>query len=223
LLEIGTGWGGFAIYAATHYGCHVTTTTISKEQYQHTQARIQALGLEDKITLLEQDYRKLTGQYDRLVSIEMIEAVGYDFIGTFMKQCSQLLKPEGMALIQAIIRPDQNYDKNYKEVDFIKKYIFPGGCLVSTEFLLRQSAKQTDLRLYDLDDRGIDYAKTLHAWNDRFQAKRDQVKQQGFSEDFCRMWAYYFSYCEAAFLERYISLLQLTFTKPYYGLEDTQA
>jgi cyclopropane-fatty-acyl-phospholipid synthase len=222
LIEIGTGWGGFAIYAATHYGCHVTTTTISKEQYQHTQARIQALGLEDKITLLEQDYRTLTGQYDRLVSIEMIEAVGYDFIGTFMNQCSQLLKPNGMALIQAIIRPDQNYDNNYKEVDFIKKYIFPGGCLVSTEFLLRQSAKQTDLRLYHLNDIGIDYAQTLNAWNKRFFAQQAQVHQQGFNEDFCRMWAYYFAYCEAAFLERYISAVQLTFTKPYYGIDTAE-
>jgi cyclopropane-fatty-acyl-phospholipid synthase len=218
LIEIGTGWGGFAIYAATHYGCHVTTTTISQEQHQYTQTRIQALGLQDKITLLKQDYRILTGQYDRLVSIEMIEAVGYEFIGTFMKQCGALLKPDGMALIQAIIRPDQNYDKIYKEVDFIKKYIFPGGCLVSTEFLLRQSAKDTDLRLFDLKDMGMDYTKTLKAWRERFLSRRTEIKSQGFNEDFCRMWEYYFAYCEAGFLERYISVVQLAFTKPYYGL-----
>jgi cyclopropane-fatty-acyl-phospholipid synthase len=218
LVEIGSGWGGFAIYAAQHYGCHVTTTTISEEQYQFAKLKITELGLTDRITLLKQDYRTLTGQFDRLVSIEMIEAVGYDFIPTFMRRCSDLLKPDGKALIQAITRPDQNYHKVYKEVDFIKKYIFPGGCLVSTLFLLEEAAKHTDLRLFNLKDMGYDYAKTLNAWHQNFMAQLPAVKALGFIEEFMRMWQFYFAYCEAGFLERYISVVQLVLVKPYYDL-----
>ncbi len=218
LLEIGSGWGGFAIYAAQHYGCHVTTTTISEEQYQFAQQKIAQLGLTDRITLLKQDYRALSGKFDRLVSIEMIEAVGYDFMAAFVRQCSDLLKPDGMALIQAIIRPDQNYHKVYKEVDFIKKYIFPGGCLVSNLFLLEEAAKHTDLRLFDVKDMGYDYAKTLHAWCQRFMAQQPAVKALGFNDEFIRMWQFYLAYCEAGFLERYISVVQLAFVKPYYDL-----
>lgn len=218
LLEIGSGWGGFAIYAAQHYGCHVTTTTISEEQYQFAKQKIAQIGLSDRITLLKQDYRTLSGQFDRLVSIEMIEAVGYDFMAAFVRQCSTLLKLDGMALIQAIIRPDQNYHKAYKEVDFIKKYIFPGGCLVSNLFLLEEAAKHTDLRLFDLKDMGYDYAQTLNAWRQRFMRQLPAVKTLGFNNEFIRMWEFYLAYCEAGFLERYISVVQLAFVKPYYDL-----
>ena len=218
VIEIGTGWGGFAIYAAQHYGCHVTTTTISAEQYQYAKVQIEALGLQDKITLLQQDYRALSGQYDRLVSIEMIEAVGYDFVDQFVRQCSNLLTPNGKACIQAIIRADQHYDRVHKEVDFIKKYIFPGGCLLSVEYLLRQAAAHTDLRLFHLRDIGYDYAKTLAIWRQRFLQKLDSVRALGFNEPFMRMWEFYLAYCEAGFLERYISVVQLNFVKPYYDL-----
>ena len=218
ILEIGTGWGGLAIYMAQHYDCHITTTTISEEQYQYTQKKIAALGLTEKITVLKKDYRNLSGTYDRIVSIEMIEAVGYKFMKNFISQCNQLLNPQGLLLIQAIIRPDQNYHKVYKEVDFIKKYIFPGGCLVSTEFLLRESSLYTDLRLFSLMDMGYDYAKTLSAWRDNFFRELTAIRQLNFNEEFIRMWEYYFIYCEAAFLERYISVVQLAFIKPHYEI-----
>lgn len=218
LIEIGSGWGGFAIYAAKNYGCHVTTTTVSEEQYQFTQKKIHELNLSQQITLLKKDYRSLTGQYDRLVSIEMIEAVGYEFMDSFVKQCSNLLKSDGMGLIQAIIRPDQKYHQVYKEVDFIKKYIFPGGCLLSTLFLLEEFAKHSDLRLFDFKDMGYDYAQTLSIWRERFMNQRPAVRDLGFSEEFIRMWEFYLVYCEAGFLERYISVAQLIFVKPAYAL-----
>lgn len=218
VLEIGTGWGGLAIYMAQHYDCHVTTTTISEEQYQYTQKKIAALDLTGKITLLKKDYRDLIGTYDRIVSIEMIEAVGYKFMKAFVSQCSRLLTPQGLLLIQAIIRPDQNYHNVYKEVDFIKKYIFPGGCLVSTEFLLRESSLHTDLKLFNLFDMGYDYAKTLSAWRDNFFRELAAIRALNFNEEFIRMWEFYLSYCEAAFLERYISVVQLVFIKPHYEI-----
>jgi cyclopropane-fatty-acyl-phospholipid synthase len=218
VIEIGTGWGGFAIYAAKNYGCHVTTTTISTEQYHFAQKKIAELGLTHQITLLQEDYRSLTGQYDRLVSIEMIEAVGYEFMPTFIRKCNHLLKADGMALIQAIIRPDQKYHAVHKEVDFIKKYIFPGGCLPSTLFLLEEAAKHSDLRLFDLKDMGYDYAKTLSAWRKRFMEQIPVIKNLGFNDDFIRMWIFYLAYCEAGFLERYISVVQLAFVKPRYEL-----
>ncbi len=218
LIEIGSGWGGFAIYAAKNYGCHVTTTTISEEQYQFVKNKIDELNLTQKITLLKQDYRNLTGHYDRLVSIEMIEAVGYEFMGSFVKQCDKLLKSDGMGLIQAIIRPDQKYHQVYKEVDFIKKYIFPGGCLLSTLFLLEEFAKHSDLRLFDFKDMGYDYAETLSIWRERFMKKRSEVRNLGFNEEFIRMWEFYLAYCEAGFLERYISVAQLVFVKPAYAI-----
>jgi cyclopropane-fatty-acyl-phospholipid synthase len=218
LIEIGSGWGGFAIYAAKNYGCHVTTTTISEEQYQFVKNKIDDLNLTHKITLLKQDYRNLTGHYDRLVSIEMIEAVGYEFMGSFVKQCDKLLKSDGMGLIQAIIRPDQKYHQVYKEVDFIKKYIFPGGCLLSTLFLLEEFAKHSDLRLFDFKDMGYDYAQTLSTWRERFMKKRSEVRNLGFNEEFIRMWEFYLAYCEAGFLERYISVAQLVFVKPAYAI-----
>jgi cyclopropane-fatty-acyl-phospholipid synthase len=218
IIEIGTGWGGFAIYAASKYGCHVTTTTISEKQYEFTQKRIQDLGLSEKITLLKEDYRNLKGRYDRLVSIEMIEAVGYEFMDDFVIQCNQLLNSNGMAMIQAILRPDQKYHQVYKEVDFIKKYIFPGGCLVSTLFLLEKFAKHSDLRLFDLKDMGYDYAKTLSAWRESFMVRLPEVRALGFNSEFIRMWEFYLAYCEAGFLERYITVAQLIFVKPDYAL-----
>lgn len=218
LIEIGGGWGGFAIYAAKNYGCHVTTTTVSEEQYEFAQKKIHELNLSHQITLLKQDYRNLTGKYDRLVSIEMIEAVGYEFMDSFVIQCHQLLKSDGMGLIQAIIRVDQKYHQVYKEVDFIKKYIFPGGCLVSTLFLLEEFAKHSDLRLFDLKDMGYDYAHTLSLWRERFMSQLPHVRNLGFTEEFIRMWEFYLAYCEAGFLERYISVVQLLFVKPAYAL-----
>ncbi|MGB2140394.1 MAG: class I SAM-dependent methyltransferase, partial [Psychrobacter sp.] len=164
VIEIGTGWGGFAIYAASHYGCHVTTTTISDAQFDEAQARIDAAGLSDKITLLKEDYRNLSGQYDKLVSIEMIEAVGYEYLPTFFAKCNDLLKPTGLMVLQAITFNDQNYQDYIDSVDFIQTHIFPGGCLLSNQELNNQFTQQTDMVIKQLHDYGFDYAHTLRDW-----------------------------------------------------------
>ena len=214
VIEIGTGWGGFAIYAATHYGCHVTTTTISDAQYQEAQRRVQAAGLTDKITLLKQDYRELTGQYDKLVSIEMIEAVGYEFLPTFFAKCNDLLKPTGLMVLQAITFNDQNYQSYLNSVDFIQTHIFPGGCLLSNQELTTQFAQQTDMVIKQLHDYGFDYAYTLRDWRAAFMAKRDEIQALGYDDAFIRLWAFYFCYCEGGFLERTIGVVQVTAVKP---------
>ncbi len=216
LLEIGTGWGGMALHAARHYGCRVTTTTISREQYQHAREQVRREGLEDRITVLCDDYRKLSGQYDKLVSIEMIEAVGHQWFGTYFSRCSQLLKPGGLMAIQAITVPDQRYRLARDSVDFIKRYIFPGGCLPSIEVISRHLARDTDMQLIGLRDITLDYAETLACWRERFEAALPRVREMGFDELFERMWQFYLCYCEGGFRERIIGTVQLTMAKPGY-------
>ncbi|MDD1779642.1 cyclopropane-fatty-acyl-phospholipid synthase family protein [Enterovibrio sp. ZSDZ35] len=213
LIEIGTGWGAMAIHAAKHYGCHVTTTTISEEQYQWAQSRIVDEGLTHKITLLKKDYRDLDGQYDKLVSIEMIEAVGKQFLPTYIQTCQSLLKPDGLMAIQAITIADQRYDSYSKNVDFIQKHIFPGGFLPSVNVLLEQFTRQSDFVVRDMKDIGMDYAKTLQDWHVRFAEKQDELEDIGYDERFSRLWRYYFCYCEGGFLERTISTVQLVLSR----------
>ncbi len=214
ILEIGSGWGGMAIYLATHYGCHVTTTTISQAQFDEASRRIAAAGLQDRITLLLKDYRDLTGQYDKLVSIEMIEAVGLDFLPTYFSACSRLLKDNGVMLIQSITIADQRYAYAAKHVDFIQRYIFPGGALPSSTRILECMRDCTDLQLRHLHDIGLDYARTLRDWRDRFFANWPTIHKLGYDERFYRLWHYYLCYCEGGFLERTISCGQYLFHKP---------
>jgi cyclopropane-fatty-acyl-phospholipid synthase len=216
LVEIGTGWGGMAIHAATRYGCRVTTTTISREQFEHTRERVRELGLEDRITVLCEDYRNLTGEYDKLVSIEMIEAVGHEFYADYFATCSRLLKPHGKMVIQAITISDQRYEMARKTVDYIKRYIFPGGCLPSISVIANHIAGQTDMQMVHLRDITYDYALTLAHWRDRFLAHLDEVRAQGFDDHFIRMWEFYLAYCEGGFRERIIGTVQLAFAKPDY-------
>lgn len=216
LVEIGTGWGGMAIYAAENYGCRVTTTTISKEQYLHACNEIERRGLTDQITVLCEDYRELRGSYDKLVSIEMIEAVGHEFYESYFQCVSNLLKPTGKAVIQAITMTDQRYEQARESVDFIKRYIFPGGCLPSLQIIGENLARHTDLQLSGLRDITLDYAKTLEAWHYRFLNQLDRVKDMGFDDRFIRMWRFYLSYCEGGFRERIIGTFQVTMTKPGY-------
>jgi len=214
LIEIGTGWGGLAIYAATHYGCKVTTTTISDEQYQYAKTRIEALGLEQQISLLKSDYRLLEGRYDKLVSIEMIEAVGHEYLEQFFTTCNNLLKPSGKMLIQAITIADQRYDKYRKGIDFIQKYIFPGGCLPSVTTMVQHVTCDTDMVVDTLDDIGVHYARTLNDWRERFEDQWTYLSSIGYSEEFKRLWLFYFAYCEGAFIERVISTHHLVARKP---------
>jgi len=214
IVEIGTGWGGFALFAAEHYGCRVTTTTISQEQFNQAKARVAAAGLDDRITLLLKDFRDLEGKYDKLVSIEMIEAIDHGLFDTYFRKCSELLKPDGVMLIQAITIADQRYDEYRKSIDFIQRYIFPGSGLPSTAVMLDSVSRETDLRLLGLEDIGLHYASTLHRWRDNFFDRIDEVRRQGFSEAFIRMWEFYLCYCEGAFLERAISDVQMLFSKP---------
>lgn len=213
LVEIGTGWGGFAIHAARHHHCRVTTTTISAEQYQLACRRVAAAGLVDRVTVLQQDYRDLRGEYDKLASIEMIEAVGHEHYGTYFQQCADLLAPHGRAVIQAITIADERYEGARREVDFIKRHIFPGSCIPSREILARAAAP-TDLRLVQADEIGLHYAETLRHWRDRLRANREQVGALGFDDAFQRRWEFYFCYCEGGFLERAIGTAQLVYAKP---------
>jgi len=205
ILEIGTGWGGFAIYAARKHGCKVTTTTISDKQYAYVRREINHLGLQNRIELLNQDYRELSGQYDKLVSIEMIEAVGHPYFDTFFQQCNALLKPGGLLFLQAITINDQAYQRAKNKMDFIKKYIFPGGCLPSINVISNSIANQTQLQLLQIRDIGQHYAITLFDWLRRFNQHAQQIKAQGFSEQFIRMWRFYLCYCAAGFRQAYIS------------------
>ncbi|KPJ95673.1 MAG: cyclopropane-fatty-acyl-phospholipid synthase [Gammaproteobacteria bacterium SG8_15] len=214
VVEIGTGWGGFAIYAAKHFGCHVTTTTISQKQYEWAKRRIQEENLEDRITLLFEDYRKLEGQYDKLVSIEMIEAVGHRYYDTFFEKCSDLLKPDGIMLIQAITIADQRYEQAKRSVDFIQRYIFPGSCIPSNTAILNSTTRASDLRLFHLEDFGPHYATTLRLWKEQLFRNRDQVRARGYPDSLMRMWDFYLCYCEGGFFERAISDVHYIFTKP---------
>lgn len=214
VLEIGTGWGGFAIYAAENYGCRVTTTTISSQQHDYARDAIAKAGLEQRITLLQSDYRDLEGQYDKLVSIEMIEAVGHEFHDTYFSKCCELLKKDGLMLLQAITIADQHYERAKKTVDFIKRYIFPGGCLTSVTAMSDTLTRVTDMRIVDLEDIGPHYATTLRRWHERFSDSIDEVRGMGFSEEFIRMWQYYLCYCEGAFMERAIGNVQMLMMRP---------
>ncbi|EIY6182843.1 class I SAM-dependent methyltransferase, partial [Vibrio parahaemolyticus] len=214
VIEIGTGWGAMAIYMAEQYGCRVTTTTISEEQHEYARQQIVQRGLADRITLLKEDYRNLTGTYDKLVSIEMIEAVGKQFLASYIKKCESLLKPSGLMAIQAITIADQRYDYYSNNVDFIQKYIFPGGFLPSVTSLTQATTKHSDLVVRDLFDIGLDYAKTLNEWHRRFNRAEDAVRGFGYDERFVRMWRYYLSYCEGGFLARTISAVHMTFQRP---------
>lgn len=214
LLEIGTGWGGLAIFAARHYGCRVTTTTISEAQYAHAREWIAREGLNERITLLKQDYRLLEGQYDKLVSIEMIEAVGHAYLPGFFRRLGHLLKPDGRLLIQAITIDDRRYDRYRKRVDFIQRHIFPGGALPCIGEMLRHLTEQTDLLLVRLQDYGPHYARTLADWRTRLENGAGEFAELGFGDEFRRLWRFYFCYCEGGFSERVIGLVQLEATKP---------
>lgn len=214
LLEIGTGWGGLAIHAAANYGCRVTTTTISQQQFEVARQRIAEAGLSDRVTLLLQDYRDLTGQFDKLVSVEMIEAVGHQYFDTYFRKCSELLKPEGTFMLQGIVMPDRRYAQYLKSVDFIQKYVFPGGCLASMSAMLESTARVTDFRFVHAEDFGTHYAQTLREWRQRFHARLDEVRELGYPDRFIRLWNYYLCYCEASFDERYTGVVQIQFDKP---------
>ena len=211
VVEIGTGWGGMALHAARDYGCRVTTTTISREQHALASERVAAAGLGDRVTVLLQDYRDLTGHYDKLVSIEMIEAIGPQYLDTYFGKCTSLLKPDGLALIQAITIEDHRYQQALRSVDFIQRHIFPGSFIPSVTAMTRSAALAGELRLLNLEDIGPSYALTLNHWRRRFFAKLDQVRALGYDERFVRMWEFYLCYCEGGFIERSISDVHLLF------------
>jgi cyclopropane-fatty-acyl-phospholipid synthase len=214
VLEIGAGWGGFAVHAAREYGCRVTTTTISRAQFLGAQQRIREAGLEHRIRLLQEDYRDLTGAYDKLVSIEMIEAVGEKMLDVFFRQCSRLLRPDGMLLLQAITIADHRYLAYRRSIDFINRYIFPGGFLPSLSALLLAIRRETDLQLLHLEEFGDHYVQTMSHWRDNFFAHLEHVQALGFDQRFVRMWDYYLCYCQAGFRERTTSVGQLLLAKP---------
>ena len=213
VLEIGTGWGSFAIHAAKKYGCHVTTTTISDAQFEYASNRINEENLQSKITILNKDYRDLEGKYDKLISIEMIEAVGYEFIPDFFKTSSSLLNPNGLMALQGITYNDQGFDTYKNSVDLIKKYIFPGSCLISIDHITDVIKKKTDLSIVDFEDITTHYVETLKRWRTNFLNSIDQVKELGFSDAFINMWEFYLVYCEAGFAERHIGDVQIVFAK----------
>jgi cyclopropane-fatty-acyl-phospholipid synthase len=214
LLEIGTGWGGLAIHAAQHYGCRVTTTTISRAQFDYASAQVARLGLAERITLLLEDYRDLRGQFDKLVSIEMIEAVGARYLDTYLRQCSALLKPEGAMLLQAITIQDQCYAQALRSVDFIQRYVFPGSFIPSISTIADSLRRVTDLKIFSLEDIGPHYARTLALWRENFKGRLDAVRRLGYSEQFIRLWEFYLCYCEGGFLERQLGDVQMLLTKP---------
>jgi cyclopropane-fatty-acyl-phospholipid synthase len=216
LIEIGTGWGALAVYAAAHYGCRVTTATISQQQYAAACERVTGAGLGERVTVLLEDYRNLAGSYDKLVSIEMVEAVGAQYLDTYFAQVGRLLKPDGLALIQAITIEDHRYRQALRAVDFIKRHVFPGSFIPSVAAMLAAKTRVSDLGLVALEDFGQSYARTLAAWRQRFLSRLPQVRALGFDERFIRMWNFYLAYCEGAFRERSIGVSHLLFAKPGY-------
>jgi cyclopropane-fatty-acyl-phospholipid synthase len=214
VLEIGTGWGAFALHAAATRGCHVTTTTISREQHDYAVEQVRRAGLTDRVTVLMEDYRDLRGRYDKLVSIEMIEAVGWRHIGTFFAKCSQLLGPDGVMLLQAITIDDRAYEVEKTSNSFIKNYIFPGGCLPSLEAITRNVARRTDMQAVSLEDLTPHYVETLRRWRKTFTAHSPALAELGYDERFRRLWTLYLAYCEGGFAERRICDVQLVLTKP---------
>jgi cyclopropane-fatty-acyl-phospholipid synthase len=213
LLEVGSGWGGLAIFAAKNYGCRVTTTTISDEQFNFAKAAIRAQGLEDRVELLNRDYRLLEGQYDKIVSVEMIEAVGRKFLPEFFEKLNSLLKPNGLLMLQAITIADQRFDSYSRNEDFIQKHIFPGGFLPSMSLMSELISTKTEFVIRDLRDIGLDYACTLAHWRKTFLEKQEQLHTLGYDQKFKNLWLYYLGYCEGGFLERRISAQQLLVSK----------
>lgn len=216
LLEIGTGWGGLAVHAASRYGCRVTTATISPAQCRAAEERVRRAGVADRVTVLLRDYRDLTGQYDKLVSVEMVEAVGHQYLDGYFRTLGRLVRPGGLMALQAITIEDYRYRQALHSVDFIKKHIFPGSFIPSVSVLVNAAAASTDSVLVNLEDIGLDYARTLEAWRLRVEARRGEVLAQGFDEAFLRMWRFYLCYCEGGFRERAISDVQLLFARPGY-------
>ena len=217
MLEIGTGWGGFAVHAARTTGCRVTTTTISREQYEHAREWVQSAGVADLVTVLCADYRDLRGRYDKLVSIEMIEAVGYREFGTFFATCSDLLAGDGAMLLQAIVIDDRSYAVEKASRSFIRTHIFPGGCLPSLGVIGRCVARHTDMRAVELTDLTLHYAETLRRWRANFEAATTRLEQLGYDERFRRLWRMYLAYCEAGFAERRIRSVQMLLAKPRWS------
>ncbi|NIE78395.1 class I SAM-dependent methyltransferase [Pantoea sp. Ap-967] len=214
LLEIGSGWGSLAIHAALHHGCRVTTTTLSAAQHAYTLQRVKALGLERRVTVLLEDYRDLRGRFDKLVSIEMIEAVGHRYLPTYFRQCAALLKDDGLMLLQAITIRDQRYAQARRSVDFIQRYIFPGGALPSLSVLLDTASRQTELNLVHLEDFGQDYARTLRHWRDNLRHARSELTALGYDDTFQRLWEFYLCYCQGGFEERTIGVAQMLWAGP---------
>lgn len=219
LVEIGTGWGGLALHAAQRHGCHVTTTTISKEQYAHSVARVKAAGMEDRITLLLKDYRDLeppagSGGFDKLVSVEMIEAVGPQYLDTYFAKCASLLKPDGAMLLQAITIQDQFYEQALKSVDYIQRFIFPGSFIPSVTAITHSVTRATDMKVSHLRDIGPHYATTLRMWREAFFSHLPEIRALGLPETFIRMWDFYFCYCEGGFAERQLGDVHMLLTKP---------
>ena len=217
VLEIGSGWGACALYLAREHGCQVVSVTISERQHEEATRRVKDAGLEQLIEIRLQDYRDISGQFDRLISIEMIEAVGAQYLGLFLERCSQLLTPDGLMALQAITIRDQAYRSSIKRVDFIKRYIFPGGFLPSVEAIMGAVRRRTDLRLLRMDDIGSHYVRTLRLWADALHSNWDTARELGYSLEFLRMYEFYFRYCEAGFAERTIGDAQMLLGKPQAG------
>jgi cyclopropane-fatty-acyl-phospholipid synthase len=216
VIEIGSGWGGFALHAASKYGCHVTTITLSREQYELATRRVRECRLEDRIDVVLRDYRDVYGTFDKLVSIEMVEAIGHQYLSSYFSKVGSLLKPGGLALLQAITIEDHRYAQAVAAVDFIKRHVFPGSFIPSIQAMLTAKTRATDLAVVHLEDFGSSYARTLSAWRANFLARLSAVRAQGFDERFIRMWDFYFAYCEGGFRERSIGVAQLLFAKPAY-------
>jgi len=214
ILEIGSGWGAFAVHAAQHYGCRVTSLTLSKEQLALARERVAAAGLDTLVDIRLCDYRAVTGSFDRIVSIEMFEAVGYEYYDAFFGQCSRLLKPDGRMFLQTIYKPDQQFDRYRRDFDWVRKYIFPGSLLASVYGIARALKHHTAMRIEWMQDIGLHYAHTLRAWRERFMSRAPEVRQLGFDDRFIRMWEFYLASCEAAFATRYLGDAQMILAKP---------
>lgn len=223
VLEIGTGWGGLAIYMAKSYGCRVTTTTISQAQYAKATQRALAEGLADQVDVLLQDYRELSGKFNKIVSIEMIEAVGYQYYDEYFSRCSKLLTDDGVMLLQAITIGEQNYEHHRKHIDFIRKYVFPGGCLPSIAALLQSVGRVTNMRMLHQEDITPHYVITLRHWRRQFMSKLDEVRRLGYDDAFIRLWHFYLCYCEAAFSERRVHNVHLMFAKSNCPIDPSTA
>lgn len=212
VLEIGCGWGGFSIFAAKNYGCKLTITTISDEQYDYAQEKIRQEGLSHKITLLKKDYRDLEGKFDKIVSIEMMEALGHEYVPVFMKKCESMLKPGGALCVQCILYPDEHYQEYLARTDYTKKFIFPGGELLSLKEV-KNSAASLNMETVSVMRMGQSYAKTLNHWRKNFLANKERIMKLGFDEDFFRKWSYYFVFCEVGFEADYVDVAQILIKK----------